>query len=67
MAVCAGGFFVASVGVDTLTAGLGWRIIIEDGMKVLGVISLLAWVLAIASDWLAPSEGRPDEESFVQR
>ena len=67
MALCAGGFFAALVNIVTLTAGFGWRIIIEDGFKFLGVISLFAWVLAIAGDWLASNEGRPDQESFFQR
>lgn len=47
-------FFGASVGVDTLTTGFGWRLVIEDSLKLMGVVAVAAWIVATARAWLMP-------------
>jgi hypothetical protein len=44
----------ASVVVDVLTTGFGWRLVIEDSLKFLGVSAVGAWVLATGVAWLSP-------------
>jgi hypothetical protein len=50
----AGAFFAASIAVDQLTAGWGWRLVIEDSLKFLGVVGVLAWSIGTAQAWLTP-------------
>jgi hypothetical protein len=47
-------FLGASVAVDVLTSGFGWRVVVEDCLKFLGVVAACAWVVATAIEWLAP-------------
>jgi len=46
--------FAASLGVDQFSTGYGWRPVVEDGLKFLGVVGILAYVLATGRVWLTP-------------
>jgi cytochrome bd-type quinol oxidase subunit 2 len=61
-------FFAASLAIDQFSTGFGWRPVIEDGLKFLGVVGILSYVLATGTVWLqardvndtvATSNGRP--------
>lgn len=52
----AGMFFAASISVDLLTSGWGWRPMVEDGLKLMGVAGLLAWTLTTGARWLQPAQ-----------
>jgi hypothetical protein len=45
----AGCFFAASIAVDQFTEGFGWRLVIEDSLKCLGIAGLLAYVVGAAT------------------
>jgi hypothetical protein len=57
--VPASGFLLASIAVDQFTTGFGWRLVIEDSLKFLGVVGILAWALATAQAWLVPRSSAP--------
>lgn len=52
----AGLFFTASIAVDFLSTGFGWRLVIEDSFKFMGIVGIVAWMLATAQAWLMPHE-----------
>jgi len=53
-------FFAASLGIDQFSTGYGWRPVMEDSLKFIGVCGILAYALATGQRWLRATGGSGD-------